>query len=229
MRRHAIVHMYVCTVCMCVCVLLIEQSGATRRGSCFLSTNRLNSSAEGILKSALFPSQAQAQSGDSGDLKAQHKARKHSSVRSGHTYIHTYILVHSSPFHLHACIHTVHLQQSGHRSHSRGSSSSSSEPHTYMDGREKMSPPNFKVTSASLQINDQLIATDHEFVLSEEDSERLNAKAGQVAPTVNGCPLIVCVTVSIRSVQNRLRWRSASTGETAYIHTYMTYIHAKHT
>ena len=55
------------------------QSVAGRRGSCFLSTNRLNSNAEGILKSALFPSQA----GDGGsDSKAQNKARKHSSVSS---------------------------------------------------------------------------------------------------------------------------------------------------
>ena len=79
-------------------------------------------------------------------------------------------------------------QQTGHRS-SRGSRSSGSgteggQAHTdtAADGREKMSPPNFKVTSASLQINDHLIATDHEFVLNDEDSEKLNEHAGQVTP-----------------------------------------------
>ena len=94
-----------------------------------------------------------------------------------HTYMQTY-----SPLY----------QQTGHRS-SRGSRSSGSgsgsgtesgQAHTdtAADGREKMSPPNFKVTSASLQINDHLIATDHEFVLNDEDSEKLNEHAGQVTP-----------------------------------------------
>lgn len=164
------------------------QAVAGRRGSCFLSTNRLNSNAEGILKSALFPSQ----SGDShsGDSKAQNKARKHSSVRAATAHV---PLVASS----HGAIHTSY-QQTGHRSSSssgsRGSRSSGSGSgltgsQTHADssaeGREKMSPPNFKVTSASLQINDHLIATDHEFVLNDEDSEKLNEHAGQVTPTTH--------------------------------------------
>ena len=116
-----------------------KDSLKSRRNSCFLSANRLNSSAEGILKSALFANNEYSKS------KAPQKGR--------------------------------HSHGHGHKSHSKHASHQHTSEAENKTKTSNISPQNFKVTSASLQINDNLTAiesTDHEFVLSEEDYEKLN-------------------------------------------------------
>jgi len=158
-----------------------KHSTTGRKNSCFLSTNRLNSSAEGILKSALFASTSVSPGGTAkGRRISSLVAEQQTSVSAKPHYKSGTTTRHSRASS--SGIQTQHPAE--HNSHlSTSSNSSSTNSHTNINTRQ--SPPNFKVTSASLQINDNLIAidaADHEFELNEEDCRKLSiiSKLGNV-------------------------------------------------